>query len=123
MQAQYTFDGHRVGGCQKLVVRVKWYGVGVLVVITFPFWPLEQRGHAQDQHELRRPASNDSHSWHPLGMGAGGAMFTPAISPADPKRILVSCDMSGVYRSDDGGKSWEMIHYRQLSDSTKVRPH
>jgi hypothetical protein len=74
-------------------------------------------------HELRRPASNDSHSWHPLGMGGGGAMFTPAISPADPRRIRLSCDMSGVYRSADGGKSREMIHYRQLSDSTKVRPH
>ena len=55
-------------------------------------------------------------------MGGGGAMFTPAISSADPGKILLSCDMSGVYRSADGGKSWEMIHYRELSDSTKVRP-
>jgi photosystem II stability/assembly factor-like uncharacterized protein len=55
-------------------------------------------------------------------LGGGGATFTPAISPADPGRILLSCDMSGVYRSEDGGKNWEMIHYRQLSQATSVRP-
>ncbi len=49
-------------------------------------------------------------------------MFTPAISPADPKLLLVNCDMSGVYRSTDGGQNWEMIHYRQLTSSTRVRP-
>jgi photosystem II stability/assembly factor-like uncharacterized protein len=55
-------------------------------------------------------------------MGGGGAMFAPAISAADPKRILLRCDMSGAYRSADGGKNWEMIHYTQLADSTKVAP-
>jgi photosystem II stability/assembly factor-like uncharacterized protein len=49
-------------------------------------------------------------------------MFTPAISPADPNLVLVNCDMSGVYRSTDGGQNWEMIHYRQLTSSTRVRP-
>ena len=45
-------------------------------------------------------------------------MLTPAISPADPNLLLLNCDMSGVYRSTDGGKNWEMIHYRQLTSST-----
>jgi hypothetical protein len=36
-------------------------------------------------------------------------MFTPAISPADPNLVLVNCDMSGAYRSTDGGQNWEMI--------------
>jgi len=49
-------------------------------------------------------------------------MYAPAISPADPNLMLVSCDMSGIYRSTDGGASWEMIHYRQLTSSTRVRP-
>jgi photosystem II stability/assembly factor-like uncharacterized protein len=61
-------------------------------------------------------------AWTSLGLGGGGAMYTPAISPAEPKRILLSCDMSGCYRSTDGGKSWEMIHYQQLTGSTRVRP-
>jgi photosystem II stability/assembly factor-like uncharacterized protein len=62
------------------------------------------------------------HSWEAIGLGGGGAMFTPAISPADPRRILLNCDMSGAYRSDDGGKTWAMIHYQQLTGSTRVRP-
>src|SRR5438270_8370744 len=49
-------------------------------------------------------------------------MFTPAIFPVDPKLILLNCDMSGAYRSTDGGESWELIHHRQLTSSTRVRP-
>ena len=41
--------------------------------------------------------------WEPLGLGGGGAMYTPAIGAADPDRVLLNCDMGGVYRSEDGG--------------------
>jgi len=61
-------------------------------------------------------------AWTSLGLSGGGAMFMPTISPADPQWMLLSCDMSGVYRTVDGGKSWEMIHYRQLGGSTRTRP-
>jgi photosystem II stability/assembly factor-like uncharacterized protein len=61
-------------------------------------------------------------AWTSIGLGGGGAMYTPAISPVDPNMILLSCDMSGVYRSTDGGKNWELIPYRQLTSSTEVRP-
>ncbi len=60
--------------------------------------------------------------WTSLGLSGGGGMFTPAISPADPNLLLVNCDMSGIYRSTDGGQNWEMIHYLQLTSSTRVRP-
>jgi photosystem II stability/assembly factor-like uncharacterized protein len=49
-------------------------------------------------------------------------MYMPAISPADPRLMLLGCDMSGSYRSTDGGRTWEMIHHRQLSETTAVRP-
>ena len=68
---------------------------------------------------ITKAASPD---WTSLGLGGGGAMFTPAISPVDPNLILLNCDMSGSYRSTDGGKSWELIHYRQLTSSTRVNP-
>ncbi|HUT34435.1 MAG TPA: hypothetical protein VNE39_13195 [Planctomycetota bacterium] len=57
-----------------------------------------------------------------LGIGGGGGMFTPAASPYDPGLILMSCDMSGSYRSLDGGKHWEMIHWSQLHSSLNCRP-
>lgn len=60
--------------------------------------------------------------WTSLGLGGGGAMFTPAISPANSNLLLLNCDMGGAYRSTDGGQNWEMIHYRQLDSSTRVRP-
>ncbi len=60
--------------------------------------------------------------FHVLGIGGGGGMFTPAASPYDPGLMLMSCDMSGSYRSTDGGKHWEMIHWSQLHSSLGCRP-
>ena len=47
-----------------------------------------------------------------LGPGGGGAMFHPTISPHDPQTVMVSCDMSGVYITHNGGQSWRMINLR-----------
>ena len=60
--------------------------------------------------------------WEPVGLGGGGAMFTPAISPADGKLMMVNCDMSGAYISADGGASWQMIPCSQLRSNTACRP-
>ncbi len=53
-------------------------------------------------------------TWTPIGLSGGGAMFGPAISPVDPQRMLVHCDMSAAYRSEDGGHTWTMIPANQL---------
>ena len=47
-----------------------------------------------------------------LGPGGGGAMFYPAISPNDPRTVLVACDMSGSYITHDAGLSWRMFNLR-----------
>ena len=60
--------------------------------------------------------------WEPVGLGGGGAMFTPAISPCDGKLMMVNSDMSGAYISTDGGASWQMIPYSQLRGNTRCRP-
>lgn len=51
-----------------------------------------------------------------VGLGGGGAMYVPAISPHDPNLLFVACDMGGVYRSADGGASWTIFDKRQLRD-------
>jgi photosystem II stability/assembly factor-like uncharacterized protein len=122
MEVQKVSTVRRDLGRQKAPGRSNWYRVRVLIVLACANWGLERNGHAQAPLEPSRAAAHDSHSWRPIGMGGGGAMFAPAISAADPKRILLRCDMSGAYRSADGGKNWEMIHYTQLADSTKVAP-
>lgn len=61
-------------------------------------------------------------SWEPVGLSGGGGMFTPAISPADPNLMMLNCDMSAAYISEDGGRNWRMIHHAQLRSDTRCRP-
>jgi photosystem II stability/assembly factor-like uncharacterized protein len=60
--------------------------------------------------------------WTPLGMTGCGGMFSPTISPVNPKLMMLNCDMSGAYISHDGGQSWEMIPCTELKSSTACRP-
>jgi photosystem II stability/assembly factor-like uncharacterized protein len=60
--------------------------------------------------------------WQSIGLSGGGAMFTPAISLHDRNLMLLNCDMSGAYRTGDGGETWQMLHYSQLASSTRCRP-
>jgi photosystem II stability/assembly factor-like uncharacterized protein len=51
-------------------------------------------------------------AWRMLGPGGGGAQFYPAVSPHDPKLVLVACDMTGAYISENGGASWRLFDLR-----------
>lgn len=48
------------------------------------------------------------------GIGGGGGIFSPAISPFNPDLLFVACDMSGVYRSTDRGKTWALIPSKHI---------
>ncbi len=67
-------------------------------------------------------ASDPAIAWEPLGLSGGGGMFTPAISPVDPDLMMLNCDMSAAYLSEDGGRNWRMIHQAQLRTDTRCRP-
>lgn len=47
--------------------------------------------------------------WGHVGIGGGGAMFNPAVSPHDPDYAYVSCDMGGSFVTYNGGQSWRMF--------------
>ncbi|MFH1023655.1 MAG: hypothetical protein V1809_09730 [Planctomycetota bacterium] len=66
--------------------------------------------------------AGDAGGWRPVGISGGGSMFGPAISPVDPRLMIINCDMSGAYRSADGGRNWRMIHHAQLGGNTFCRP-
>ncbi len=87
--------------------------VWVLVVVwCVPvIWPLSASG-----EEAQKPV------WTNLGLGGGGGMFSPAVSPLDGKLMFISCDMGGFYRSADGGRSWRMVNFRQLAGNTRCAP-
>jgi len=57
-----------------------------------------------------------------IGIGGGGGMFAPACSPHSHSLMLVSCDMSGVYRSTNGGRSWHMLDKRDLRSAISCPP-
>src|SRR5262249_44021573 len=40
-----------------------------------------------------------------IGPGGGGSMFHPAVSPHDPRTVLVACDMTGNYVTYNGGET------------------
>lgn len=67
-------------------------------------------------------AAQDRGKFECLGPGGGGGIFNAAASPHDPNLIFVSCDMSGFYRSTDGGRSWSMLDKRQMRDTVRAKP-
>jgi photosystem II stability/assembly factor-like uncharacterized protein len=71
----------------------------------------ERRSLAQ-QPEPRGYAAPRLDAWSILGPGGGGAMFYPAISPHNTDLVLVACDMTGAYISEDGGNSWRLFDLR-----------
>ncbi len=60
-------------------------------------------------------ASSDKEVFQPIGVGGGGAIMAPSVSPYDSNFMLISTDMGGCYRSMDGGRNWAMTHFTQLA--------
>ncbi|MFB3894355.1 MAG: hypothetical protein ACE15C_20315 [Phycisphaerae bacterium] len=54
------------------------------------------------------PADIARGEWEVIGIGGGGAIFTPVVYPGDSKVMFVTCDMGGVYKTTDGGK-WQVF--------------
>ena len=61
--------------------------------------------------------------WQVIGPGGGGALFLPTVSPTDPLRVLVACDMTGAYISDDTGQSWRTFNLRGRVRFFAFDPH
>ncbi len=57
------------------------------------------------------PGSANKANWKVIGPGGGGSTFIPTFDPNNPDRILIRCDMSGAYLTEDGGRSWEMLNF------------
>ena len=67
--------------------------------------------YADAEHEFREAAR-----WRVIGPGGGGAQFFPTISPHDAQRVLVACDMTGSYVSNNAGASWRMFNLRDKAN-------
>jgi photosystem II stability/assembly factor-like uncharacterized protein len=67
-------------------------------------------------------ASVQAGGFEVTGLGGAGGMYTPTISPTDPALMFLSCDMGGVYRSADGGGTWQLLPYQQIGRALGCRP-
>ena len=48
-----------------------------------------------------------------IGIGGGGALFFPAISPFNSNEMLVVSDMGGIYTSHNKGENWNRKIYME----------
>ncbi|MFZ4523250.1 MAG: T9SS type A sorting domain-containing protein [Bacteroidales bacterium] len=53
--------------------------------------------------------------WHSRGMGGGGAVYAPSISPFNPDEAWLSCDMSVISRTSDFGITWRTVGFDTLA--------
>lgn len=48
--------------------------------------------------------------WESASFGGGGYIQNVVVCPSVPDRLYAYVDVGGAYRSDDGGKTWRMLH-------------
>lgn len=49
-------------------------------------------------------------SWNASVIGSGGYLQQAVFAPSDPKRIYLSSDVGGLFRTNDAGRTWRMLH-------------
>ena len=61
--------------------------------------------------------------WHSSVLGGGGYIQNVVPAPTNPQRFYAYVDVGGLYRSDDGGRKWRMLHGHLPAglQSTEVR--
>ena len=52
--------------------------------------------------------------WQPRGIGGGGALFSPSISPHNTEEIFIACDMTNLFYTANAGKRWEVIPFSEI---------
>ena len=60
------------------------------------------------------------YGWEPRGVGGGGAFFAPSINPSNNDEFYISSDMSGMYRTTNFGKAYNLIDYRKIQGGTNT---
>lgn len=48
-------------------------------------------------------------AWESSKLGGGGFLQRVAYSPADSNRLYMASDVGGLFRTDDGGRTWRMV--------------
>lgn len=54
-------------------------------------------------------------AFYSTGIGGGGALFSPAINPADDGEMYFASDLGGLYQTKDGGNSYDVVHFTEAT--------
>ncbi len=75
------------------------------------------------QAAFGQPNDFTRRAWITRGIGGGGALYSPTISPFSPNTIYMSTDMTGVFRTDNFGATWHTLPFTKLAGGvdTQVR--
>ncbi len=111
MYSLYTLSTLHV---QKFIKRISSSCLILFICTLFAFTCLSFPHHAQ--------AQNENSVFKVRGIGGGGGFFSPIFSPYDKDFLMVVCDMGGVYRSTNKGKSWDMLHWKDTPQFSLYRP-
>lgn len=58
--------------------------------------------------------------WRRVSIDGGGAIMTVSVSPHKSQMVLAGCDVGGVMRSEDGGRSWRRSNGGLLTDGDRA---
>lgn len=53
-------------------------------------------------------------TWQTRGIGGGGALFSPAINPANPNEIYMGCNMTELFHTTNQGATWQEMPFQQI---------
>src|SRR5512141_474791 len=62
-------------------------------------------------------------AWKIVGMGGGGTMIGPTVSPFDSNLVFEHCDMTGAYVTTDAGQSWRMFNLHAVVGAFAFDPN
>lgn len=60
--------------------------------------------------------------WKSVPIRGGGFLQQVFFAPSDANRMYLTSDVGGFWRSDDGGKSWRMLHGALPADAGSYSP-
>ena len=71
--------------------------------------------------EARRLLTGVPAQWSVRGVGGGGALYSPVISPFNPAEMYVASDMGEQFHTTNSGASWQQLDFRQIQSNPDAR--
>ena len=89
-------------------------GLGRDILILCSVWLFASASYSLAEGDLEARTYG---AWHSSDIGGGGFLQHVVFCPSKPKRIYLTSDVGGLFRSDDNGQTWHMLHGSMSADA------